>query len=60
MVQLILSVPNVSMRVYSTNAPGAVAFVTDVVCWDEQLRSAIVIARESKSLLMWDSVGMGG
>jgi hypothetical protein len=48
------------MKVYSTNAPGAVAFVTDVVCWDEQLRSAIVIARESKSVLMWDSVGMGG
>jgi hypothetical protein len=58
MVQLILSVPNVSMNVYSTSVPGAVVWVDGLFCWEEQLRNIIAVANERMSLLKRDSGGM--
>ncbi len=60
MVQLILAVLNVSMKVYSTNVPGAVGWVDGLFCWDEQLRSTIAVANERMMFLRRDSGGMGG
>ena len=60
MVQLILSVPNVSMKVYSTSVPGVVGWVDVLVCWEEQLRINIMIANERMMFLRRDSGGMGG
>ena len=59
MVQLILSVPNVSMKVYSTSVPGAVGWVDGLICWEEQLRNIIAVANERVMFLRRDSGGMG-
>ena len=59
MVQLILSVPNVSMKVYSTSVPGAVGGIDGLFCWEEQLRNTIAVANDRVMLLKRDSGGMG-
>lgn len=59
MVQLILSVPNVSMKVYSTSVPGAVGWVDVLFCWEVQLRKTIAVAKEIAMFLRRDSWGMG-